>query len=563
MDADLLESKFPAFIEKFIPLQREEKVSFSLFPMQDIHLKSIDIQSGFNITVMFQFYLIVGIAAALLVIVAINFMVLSTSRYSNQAKEIGVRKILGASKGQLIIRYISESVILACMALFLSFMLYEIINPVFEAIIGHVDLSLWKKPLILVVIVCVTLLVGILSGSYPAFFLSELKPGMVLKNQYTIRKSGSKFRKGLVIFQFALAFIMIAFTLSSTKQLDMLSKVDLGYSRKNIITAPVDYSLYSKFDLLENELKTNPNITTVASSHCIPVSWGRQDKVRPRGAGRDETESIYSYPCGYNFIEAMDIKIVNGRSFSREFNDRDSMIVTEETARHFGWDDPIGKVLIFNERGEEKKTVIGVARDFHFPHVFFKKAPAVIFFRPEEPFYVFIKTLAKPDKSTIEFIREVWKRVLPELPFEYSMLDYEFEDNLRDTTKIIGIFKYIAVVSTFIACLGLFALASYTSERRTKEIGIRKALGASACKIIAILISEFLILVTAADILALPAAYFLSDYFINIGWIYKTDLNISLFILSALISGISALGAIVVQSGKAALADPIKALRYE
>jgi putative ABC transport system permease protein len=238
-------------------------------------------------------------------------------------------------------------------------------------------------------------------------------------------------------------------------------------------------------------------------------------------------------------------------------------MMTEETAKHFGWDDPIGKVMIYNERGEARKTIIGVARDFHFPHVFQKKAPAVLFFSPKEPFYVYIKTVAKPDDNTINFIRQTWAKVAPDLPFEYSILDYAFEENLRSTTKTLEIFKYIAGISVFIACLGLFALASYTAERRTKEIGIRKVLGASVNKITSRLLSEFLVLVVVANIVALPIAYYLSSYLINVGWIYKTNLNASLFIFAAIVSIISALLATGIQSVKAALANPIDSLRYE
>ena len=563
VDANELEAKFPAFVDEFVPLQKESKVSLTLFPMKDIHLKSMGMGSGFNVTPLFQFYLIVGIAIALLIIVVINFMILSTSRFSNRAKEVGVRKVIGANKTQLIYQYIGESVLLSLLALILTFLMFELIRPAFIAMIGETDLIFWQNPRILLLTIGVTLAVGIVSGIYPAFFLSSFNPSHILKNQYSSRKGGVKFRKILVLFQFALAFVMIAFTLTAMKQLDMLAKVDLGYSRKNVITIPVNNSFDTKFDVLERELKQNSNIDIVASAHVLPFAWGRQDKIRPEGANKEETESIYSYPCGYNFIEAIDIKIVKGRSFSRDFHDENSMIITEETARHYGWDDPIGKVMIFNERGEARKTIIGVAKDFHFPHVFTKKAPAVLFFLPDQPFYVYIKTVTKPDNTTIDYIRKVWNRIVPELPFEYSILDYAFEENLRTTTKSLEIFKYIAVISVFIACLGLFALASYTAERRTKEIGVRKVLGASVRKITGMLVSEFLVLVIIANIIALPIAYYLSNFLITVGWIYKTDLSAYLFLTAAGVSIISALMAIGIQSVKAAMANPVKSLRYE
>ncbi len=563
-DPRSLESKFPAFIDQYVPVLKESKVKLSLLPLEDIHLKSLDINSGFNITPVFQFYLIVGIALGLLIIVAINFMVLSTARYGNRVKEVGIRKVVGASKGKLTKQYIGESIIFSVLALPFAFVFFELMRPAFIAIVGGgVDLSLWQSPVILLIIFGVTLFVGFISGLYPAFFLSSIRPTLILKNQAVIKKGGFSFRKILVIFQFSLSFIMIAFTLTSIKQLDMMSSIDLGYNRENVITIPVNNEFYKKFDVLEKELKQNPDISIVGTSHVLPFSWGRQDKMRPEGAYKSNTENIFSYPCGYNFIEAIDIKIVKGRSFSREFNDNGNIIISEETARHFGWEDPLGKVIIYSERNDARKTVIGVAKDFHFPHVFFEKAPAVIYFLNEQPFYVYIKTVSKPSDETIKFIKGIWNKTVPELPFEYSILDYAFEENLRSSAKTFDIFKFISIISVFIACLGLFALASYTVERKTKEIGIRKALGASVNKITGKLISEFLILIVISNVIALPVAYYFSNYLITVGWVYKTELDASLFITASVVSVVAALLAVGIQSVKAAAANPIESLRYE
>jgi putative ABC transport system permease protein len=314
---------------------------------------------------------------------------------------------------------------------------------------------------------------------------------------------------------------------------------------------------------MEKELKLNSNISIVGVSHVLPFSWGRQEKMRPEEADKSLSENIYSYPCGYNFIEAIDIKIVKGRSFLREFDNKDGMIISEETAKHFAWEDPIGKVLIFDEKGGARKTVVGVAKDFHFPHVFFEKAPATIYFLQEQPFYLFIKTVTKPDENTINYVKEVWDRLVPELPFDYAVLDYAFEENLRSSTKTLDIFKYISIISVFIACLGLFALSSYTVERKTKEIGIRKALGASVNRITGKLISEFLILIIIANIIAVPFAFYFSNYLLTVGWVYKTEIDIALFITAAIVSISAALLAVGIQSVKAAAANPIESLRYE
>jgi hypothetical protein len=428
---------------------------------------------------------------------------------------------------------------------------------------GRTELNLLQNPGVLLIVIGVTLFVGFVSGIYPAFFLSSVKPTVILKNQAVVKKGGFSFRKGLVIFQFGLSFMMIAFTLTSMKQLNMLYKIDLGYKRENIITISVNNDFSKKFDLVEKELKQNPEISVVGAAHVLPFSWGRQEKMRPEGVDKNNAEIIYSYPCGYNFIEAIDIKIIKGRSFSRDFNESNSIIISDETAKHYGWDDPIGKVITIDDRGGEKRTVIGVAKYFHFPHVIFEKAPAVIYFLPEEPFYLYIKTIRKPDEKTINFIRQTWNRIVPELPFEYSNLDYAYEENLRSTTKVLDVFKFISIVSVFIACLGLFALSSYTVERKTKEIGIRKVLGASVNKITYMLISEFLVLVVISNVLALPLAYYTSGFLLKMGWVYKAELNASLFIITFIVSIITSLLAVGIQSAKAAAADPIKSLKYE
>ena len=559
-----LESRFPDFMYQNIPDAKESSVMLSLFPMEDIHMHSLNINSGFDIAPTFQFNLILGIAIALLIIVVINFTVLSTSRYINRAKEVGIRKVVGAGKWQLIQQYIGESILVSLIALPVALILFEIIRPAFVAMLGGtVELTLWGNPLLLLTILAVTILVGFFAGIYPAFYLTVIKPSEALKSRSRGRTGKFNVRKGLVVFQFILAFVMIVVTLAFSRQMDMLAHADLGYNRQNIISILSNYDLYENFDVLERELKQNPNISIVASAHNLPFSWGRQDKMRPEGTSKKENENIYSYPCGYNFIEALDMKILQGRSFSREFNDDNSIIITEETARHFGWDDPIGKVLVMDERGGAKKTVVGVVKNFHFPHVFFEHAPAAIFFRPQEPFYIFVKTIAPPDEQTIEFVKSAWQKIVPVIPFEYSILDYSFEENLRLSTKVVEIFKYISIISVLIACLGLFALASYTVQCRTKEIGVRKVLGASVNTIAGMLVSEFIKLVIISNIIALPLAYYLSDYVINVGWVYKSDLTIALFALSFALSILSALLAVGFQSIKAAVSNPIKALRYE
>jgi putative ABC transport system permease protein len=562
-NAAVLDSKLRESFDREVPALRDSKIELSLFPLKDIHLKSMEINSGFNITTLFQFYLILAIAIGLLIIVSINFMILSTSRYTNRAKEVGIRKVVGAARKQLILQYIGESMVLALIALPLALVLYELIRPAFIAAVGGgVELSLTQDPAVLIIVIAVTLFVGFVSGIYPAFFLSSFQAASVIKIRKARGRGRLSMRKILVVLQFALTFTMIVSTLLLMKQLNMMSEVYLGYDRDNILGIPCTFEMADKFDVLEKELKTNPNISMVADGHVLPFSWGRQEKMRLEGTDKKNSESIFCYPCGYNFIEILNIKIAQGRSFSRQFNDQKSIIISEETARHFHMSDPIGKKIILDDRGEER-TIVGVAKDFHFPHVIFKKAPAVIYFLPSQPFYVFVKTVEKPDDATINFVRAKWNEIAPTLPFDYFILENQFQDQLRTTTKSAEIFEFISITAVLIASLGLFALAAFTAEKRTKEIGIRKVLGASSIKIIYLLVSEFLAIVVISDLIALPFAYYLSEYLMNIAWVYKTDVSVSLFLAAATVSIIAALSAVGIQSVKSALANPIEALRYE
>ena len=559
-----LEHRLPDFVHEQVPILRDASTTLSLFPLQDIHLRSMDIGSGFRVTPIIQYHLILGIALGLLIIVSINFMILSTSRYSNRAKEVGIRKAIGAERRQLIVQYIGESTITALIALPLAIVMFEIIKPAFIAIVGGgVELSLAQNPAVLLIVLGVTVFVGLVSGIYPAFFLSSFQAVSIFRIQKVAGKKGINFRKALIVLQFALTFMMIAATILLMKQLGMLSQVYLGYERDNIIAIPCNFEIKDKFDVLEKQLKQNPEVAMVADGRVLPFGGGyRQAKMRVEGMDEKSSEGIDYYPCGRNFVEILNIKLARGRSFSTQFNDSNSVIVSEGAAKHFNLDNPLGKKIILDD-GSKQQTIIGVAKDFHFPHVFLQKAPAVLYYLPSGPFYVFVKTVGNPNDSIVDFVRATWNATVPTLPFDYFILEDQFQDQLRSSTKSVEVFEFISVVSVLIASLGLFALASFTAERRTKEIGVRKVLGASFADVTSLLVSEFLLIVVVADLIALPFAYVLSEYLVNVAWVYKTDVNFWQFLIAVVASLLAALSAVGVQSMKSARANPVEALRYE
>ncbi len=564
ISADTLEGKLAGFIEDYLPMVKESKTRLHIFPLENLHLKSDHIESGFYVQPIFQYHWILGIAAGLLIIVTANLVILSTSKYSYRTKEAAVRKVIGASRKQLIQQYLTESMILSVITFPVSVLLFDLIHPTFTSVIGeemvlpfndHPELLLWGFVF--------TVLIGLLSGIYPAFFLSSFKPLSTLKGKISHSTKGFDFSKGMVVFQFALSFVMILFTLVSMKQINLVSKVNLGYNRENLIIIAVNSDFHKKLEVVENELISYPGISMVATGHVLPFSWERQEKMRPKGWDIQSSENILSYPCGYNFIEALEMKVIAGRSFSKSFNDEHSMIISESAAEYFGWDEPIGKTMILDDRGAREMKVIGVLEDFHFSHVFYRQAPSVIYLLPQEPYYFYIKTAGTPDDALISAIKETWEKFVPETPFEYSTVEDAFATNLKNTLKSFELIKYTAVMSVFIACLGLYALCAFSVEKRTKEIGIRKSLGASIEGILKLLISNLVKLVALAILLALPVAYYLSSYLITMGWVHRVELSIGIFASAMLVSITSALIAVVGKSYVAAKTNPVDSLRHE
>jgi len=556
-----LEEKFPAFLNNYVPVFKEKKQQIYIFPMVDVHLGSMGINSPFSKTTPVQFYMMMAIAVALLIVVSINFMNLSTARYFNRAKEVGLRKVVGARRSQLIKQFLGESLLLSLMAFPLALVLFELMRPAFIAFIGgKIDLTLWRDPYLIFDLLGVAVFVGIAAGSYPAFFLSSFRPTQVLKDNIQKGRTGARARKILVVSQFSLAMILIIFTMVANKQMDYLLDVDLGYDRDNVIILSIDKEAKDNVEPLKQELLNHPKIRTISTSPWYPVDWAPRQAILPEGEVEDNVLIMNAYPVHYDYFETLKMKIVKGRSFSREYADENNFIISETAARWLGWEDPIGKTLTM---GKQKGRIIGIAEEFHFNHVFMNIAPSILYLNPEWTNLLFIKTSAVAGSETRDYIEERWNAIMPDVPFESTTLDFWFTDNVRSTTKISKIFNVISILSIFIACLGLIGLASYTTEQRTKEIGVRKVLGATVNNILKMLISDFLVLIIVANLIAFPAAYIFSKLFLEWAWVYKTDIGITVFIIAIALSLFSAIISVISQTLKAALANPVESLRYE
>jgi putative ABC transport system permease protein len=558
-----LEAKLPDFISKHYELSPNSPKRFYLFPLLDFSSKSKGIEcywAGGE----FSFTALWIIAVLLLVIASINYTNLSTARYVTRANEVGMRKVVGAYRFQLIKQFLGESIFLSLISLPVGIVLYEVLGPVLTAYLGldFLNLSLWGKPQIFILVLGVSALTGIFAGSYPAFYLSVFKPVQILTGKVQKGKMGGRLRKILVAVQFSFSVILIVFTLISVRQSAHNLRVNLGYDRNGIVAVEITAGARDNLELFKAELSRHPDIVAVSASQAVPISWNTKHPVLPEGFSEDDTLNMNTYGIDYNFIEILGIELLQGRSFSRSYSDENNFIINETAARQLQWKDPIGKQLTFED---QKGTVIGVAKDFHFKSIYQEHiSPAVLYLEPKDLDYMLVR-YSSPDKASevVEYIRERWRILAPDLPFEYVSLNDYFQDTYIEGDKTAEMSGVLGILAIFLSCLGLFGLSSYAVERRFKEIGIRKVLGASVTGIIWMLIKEFLRLVIIANIIAIPLAYLMMSNMIRFIYAYPVDIGIDIFIYTVSLITLIAFLTVSSQTLKAARSNPVNALKYE
>jgi len=560
----LVVKKFPAFIQKYFPETPDSPQRLFLLPLLDFRrmAESLDLQSHlFWGTPFVVSYFLIAMAFVLLLVVCINFMNLSTARSMQRAKEIGMRKVIGARRFQLVKQFLGESVIISILAIPLAIGLYLLLKPAFVAAVNlEIELALWDYPLLCVGLLGGVLLMGLFVGSYPAFVLSSFRPVQVLKGNLHAGRRGVSLRKVLVVSQFVLSILMIVFTIAIKKQLDYLVQMDHGYNREQVLTVTIPPDARERVELLKKELATHPDIRMISTARHRPINWSARTPVIPEGYDENDAWSMNAYGVDYDFIELLQIDLLQGRSFSKDFADRESLILNETAVKQLHWDNPIGKEL---RLGDKKGLVIGVARDFLFDDAHWKIEPSVFFLEEEDPGYMFIKTANVPLAGILQFIREKWRTVVPALPFSYSTLQDRFELDYQYIESMYIVFGAIGLFAIFISCLGLVAIAFHSVGRRTKEIGVRKVLGASVPGIIRLLLFGFLKLVLIANIIAWPLTYVLLKRFLGWAWAYTTDISVMFFVLAGVMTLLFAVLSVVYQTVKVSLSNPAEALRYE
>jgi putative ABC transport system permease protein len=508
-------------------------------------------------------YIFSVIAFIVLLIACINFMNLSTARSANRAKEVGLRKVVGAVKGHLVRQFYGESVVYAFIALVFAVGIVTLLLPAFSHLSGK-ELS-WRVAGIVTVLIGlagITLFTGLVAGSYPAMFLSAFQPARVLKGSLFSGSGGARFRRVLVVAQFALSILLIIGTAVVYRQLNYIKTMRLGWDREHLVYIPLRADTKKSYSALKQELVQNPQILNVTGTSQLPTYIG-SNSGGAQWEGKDpELQILIGFNAvDFDFIETLKIEMAEGRSFDKEYSadHSKSWIVNEEVAKLMDKDSVIGER--FSHVGVDG-TIIGVMKDFHYQTLRNKIEPLAIAVDQDSLNYMIIRIPPEGVSSSLGFIEKTWKRIIPNYPFEYRFMDDRYDMMYRSEERIGTLLRYFAVLAVFVACLGLFGLASFMAEKRTKEIGIRKVLGASVPQITRLLCKEFFLLVLVANIIAWPAAYFIMRKWLQ-SYAYRVDLGYFAFVGAMLLALFVAILSVGYQAIRAARANPAESLRYE
>ncbi|MBN2091665.1 ABC transporter permease [candidate division KSB1 bacterium] len=514
-------------------------------------------------------YIFAIIAVFILLIACVNFMNLSTARAARYAKQVAVRKVVGAARRQLICQFLGESILVALVSLLMALLIVQIALPAFNSITNK-DIALFSSnmKMMLLFLIGVALFTGTIAGSYPSLFLSSFQPVKILKENRIPETRSQIFRKGLTIFQFAISIILISSILVMRDQLRYLQTKDIGINREFVVRIANNQDLNEKFDSYKYELLKNPSIVSLTSTQNQPIDVENYIGVNWEGHfNAPELPMAYS-TVGYDFFKTFDMKLIQGRPFTKEFptDATEACIINETALKLMQLDSPLGKTVYFNHPAfpESLKYVhiIGVAKDHHFRSLHEAIGPFIMRMYPPYQFFVYFKLKPENINATIEYIKKVTHQFAPDFPFYVAFLDDTYNQLYEIETRMEKIYQVFAFLAIFISCLGLLGLASFTIEQRTKEIGLRKVLGASMTGIIQLLTKELIRWIIIANIIALPIAYFAMKAWLQ-NFAYRVTIDWRMFILAGLLALVIALVTVSFQSIKAALANPIDSLRYE
>jgi len=563
-DADPLkvQAKIRNFIQQYTPQTKESYTELALQPYTQKYLNSTFKNGRIDGGRIEYVRLYTLVAIFILLIACINFMNLATARSTNRAKEVGIRKVVGALRSALVAQFMGEALLLTFFAIVIAISLSAIFLPAFNNLTGKQLVLPFSRPVFWAFLVGLLIIAGIVSGSYPALFLSSLNPNKVLKGSLKFSTGTTLFRKGLVVFQFSLSIILIIGMMVIYRQIAYVQTKNLGYDRENLLYIPIEGDLIKQYSLFKEKagklegivsVSNIKGLPTVIEHHIGDVGWSGKDP--------NMISSFADATVGYDFVRTMSLKLKEGNDFSEDFGtDSTGYLLNETAVKTIGYQNPIGRPISW---GDKQGKIIGVLKDFHFASLHKTIEPLIIRLAENQKWgSILIRTQAGKTKAALTELENLCKELNTGYPFTYQFADLEYSKLYNNEQLVSKLSNYFAFLAIFISCLGLFGLATFTAEQRRKEIGIRKVLGAGILNIVAMLSTAFLRPVFIASLIAFPLAWWVMSNWLD-NFAYRVETNWRIYIGAGLLSIFIALLTISFHAIKAALANPVKSLRTE
>lgn len=537
-------------------------IDYELQPISKIHLYPIgegEPEASGDIRFVKIFFLI---AVFLIVIAGINYMNLTTARSVKRSREVGIRKVAGAHQGMLIRQFLTESIVLTIFSMIISLGLCYLLLPQFNLISGKsLDFSFFGRPAFLFSLISIIIILGLLSGTYPAFFLSRFKPINALKGIPSGGSTHGLLRKGLVVIQFAISLSMIISTMVVYEQLDFLKNKDMGFDKDKVLRVQMSTrEMIEKLPVLRNEFQAVSGVINIGSTTTQMGEGSGKLILEVETSEGMQSKGVNLAGCDYEFIQTLGIEMIEGRSFSKDYaTDTLAVLVNQTLADRFGWDEPLGKKVKFGD--DQVARVIGLMKDYNQTGLYNPVESLLLFLRDNCP-NVYVKLDKGSNQETIKNLEAAWLKTFPLMPFEYSFLEDDLFEQVEPDEKRGILFTLFSIIVIIIASLGVFGLASYTIEQRTKEISIRKVLGAKAQTVIQLIFKDYLILIGLSILIAFPVSYYFMQGFLE-NYEYRTELSIVTFIVAAVLLLVITLLTVVYHTVKIARANPVDSLRIE
>ena len=567
-----IEKKFPGFLDRHMPekdgMKPHQYTKLHMQPVTSIHLYShLNSEIGENSDITYV-YVLSAVALFVLLIACINYVNLATARSARRAKEVGMRKILGAERIQLIRQFIGESILVTFIAMAFAVVLVEWALPFFNAFVGRaLDLGYFINPWSIPVFLLMTCIIGIITGSYPAFYLTRFRPITLVQNSKMNSGTKSRLRSSLVVLQFSVSIVLMISMGVVYNQMEFIREKDLGFNKEQLLVLPSSPEMINNLETFKSKLRQNSNIVSVSAAKRIPsdrlLDAGSAQIIR-NGKAENVTFRIGSLNVDHDYIPTFGMPLAAGRNFQKSLasDSTKAFIINEKAVQMLGWksaDEAIGQPFKYADRDG---YIVGVLKDFHFESLHQEIAPIVMRISTSSLNKITVRILPDNMPATIAFLQSIWHEYRTDYPFEYAFVDERFERLYRSEQKLGAVFGLFAGLSIFIACLGLLGLAAFMTEQRTKEIGIRKVLGASVGNIVAMVTGEFIKFVLIASVVAWLISYYSMNQWLKI-FAYHTEVNPGTFLLASVAALFIALLTVGYQAAKAATSNPVESLKYE